>query len=168
MNDLAELNGTAAVPMRDTLHIAPMSMVEINNVRELEAVVLQHPQIAIDTDHVFHAGLYARTVMVPAGVVITGALIKIATLLIVQGDALVYVNGGSRQVSGYNVITASAGRKQAFVAQTDTYLTMIFRSDSETMEDAEAEFTDEADDLMSAGPTGVNRVIVTGEKSWLG
>jgi hypothetical protein len=149
------------------IHIAPMSVLEIDNVRQLEALSLQRPQIAIDTDHVFHAGLYARTVMVPAGVVITGALIKIATLLIVNGDALVYVNGGAREVSGYNVITASAGRKQAFVAQSDTWLTMIFRSDAETMEQAEAEFTDEAEDLMSAGPMGENRVTVTGEKSWL-
>lgn len=148
-------------------HIAPMSEIEINNVRELEAISLQQPQVAIDTYHVFHAGLYARTICVPAGVVITGALIKIATLLIVHGDALVYVNGGARQVTGYNVITASAGRKQALVAQTDTYMTMIFRSDAETMEQAEAEFTDDVDDLMSAGPEGVNHVTVTGEKSWL-
>ena len=167
MNDLAVLPEATLPAAPGPIHIAPMSLVEINNVRELEAMVGQLEQVQIATDHVFHAGLYARTVMVPAGVIITGVLIKIATLLIVHGDALVYVNGGARQVSGYNVITASAGRKQAFVAQTDTYLTMIFRSDSDTVEQAEAEFTDEVDILMSNGEVGINRVTVTGEKSWL-
>ena len=43
--------------------------------------MLECPQVAIQTTHHFHAGLYSRTIRIPAGVMITGALIKIPTLL---------------------------------------------------------------------------------------
>ncbi len=116
----------------------------MNKVRRLEEVVLGLPQTRIDTSQVLHAGMYARTVMIPAGVVLTGALIKIAPLLIVEGDVLVYVGGETIELNGYNVLAADANRKQAFVAKTDTYLTMVFPSSAHTTEEAEDEFTDEA------------------------
>lgn len=130
-------------------HIPAMSPRAIDNVRRLEEVALTCPQVAIPTDHVLHAGLYARTITIPAGVVLTGALIKIATLLIVQGDAVVYVEGGPVELRGYNVLAAAAGRKQAFIAETDVNLTMIFPTQAKTVEEAETEFTDEADRLFS-------------------
>lgn len=129
--------------------IAPMSEAAIDKVRRLEAVARKMPQVAIRTAHFLHAGLYARTVFVPAGVMITGVLVKIDTLLIAQGDAVVYVDGGPMQLRGYNVVPAAAGRKQAFIAQTDLHLTMTFATDAATVEEAEAEFTDEVDLLQS-------------------
>ena len=144
-------------------HIAPMGEAAIDNVRRLESLAREMPQVAIATDHVIHAGMYARTVLVPAGVMITGVLIKIATLLIVHGDAVVYVDGGAVQLRGYNVLPASAGRKQAFVAQTDTHLTMIFPSDAKNVEQAERQFTDEVERLSSRLDAESNRIILTGE-----
>ena len=130
--------------------ISAMSPRAIDNVRRLEEMALTCPQVLIETDHTFHAGMYARTIIIPAGVVLTGALIKIATLLIVSGDALVYVEDGPPlELRGYNVLPAAAGRKQAFVAQTDVSLTMIFPTQAKTVEEAEEEFTDEADRLFS-------------------
>ena len=135
------------VPAR--VHIAPMSAAAIARVRRLESLASSLPQVAIDTDHVFHAGVYARTIKVPAGVMITGVLIKIPTLLIVQGDAIVHVEGWPLELHGYNVLPASAGRKQAFVALTDTHLTMIFATEAPDIDAAEREFTDELDKLMT-------------------
>ena len=126
-----------------------MSAAAIDRVRQLESFALALPQVAIGTDHVFHAGVYARTIKVPAGVMITGVLIKIPTLLIVQGDAIVHVEGGPRELHGYNVVPAGAGRKQAFVALTDTHLTMIFATDAVDVDTAERAFTDELDKLMT-------------------
>lgn len=130
-------------------HIAPMSAAAIDRVRQLENLASALPQVAIGTDHVFHAGVYARTIKVPAGVMITGVLIKIPTLLIVQGDAIVHVEGGPLELRGYNVVPAGAGRKQAFVALTDTHLTMIFATNAPDVDSAEREFTDELDKLMT-------------------
>lgn len=131
------------------LHIGPMGPDAIERVRRLESLALTLPQVSIGTEHVFHAGLYARTIRVPAGVMITGVLIKIPTLLIVSGNAIVYLEGGPLELHGYNILSASAGRKQAFVALTDTHLTMIFATGASDVDAAEHEFTDEAENLMT-------------------
>ena len=141
--------------------IPAMSDAAIEKVRRLEKRILAAPQVPMETSHVFHAGLYARTICIPCGVMITGALIKIATLLIVQGDAIVYLDGESVRLEGYNVLPASAGRKQAFVALAETHLTMIFATDARTVEQAERAFTDEADRLGSRRDS--NHITITGE-----
>ncbi|HEX9449754.1 MAG TPA: hypothetical protein VF920_17330 [Dongiaceae bacterium] len=143
--------------------ISPMSQAALGKVRELEARAVQLPQENIETWHMFHAGMYARTVKIPAGVMITGALIKIATILIVSGDAIIYVDGGAKELHGYTVFSASANRKQVFVALTDTYLTMLFPTKSKTVEAAEAAFTDETGLLMSRRDISANTMTVTGE-----
>lgn len=146
-----------------TNKIPAMTHVAIDNVRQLEAAVLKVPQTKIPTDHVFHAGVYARTIMIPAGVVLTGALIKKATLLILSGDAVVYVGDNAKEVLGYHVFAASANRKQAFVARSDTYLTMVFATDLQTVDEVEDAFTDEAEFLFSRKEDAVNNILVTGE-----
>ena len=139
-------------------HLAAMSPAAVAAVTELEDRVLQCPQIEIATEHAFHAGMYARTIKLAAGTVLTGALIKIPTILIISGDALVYTDEGTVQMTGYNVMLGAAGRKQAFVAVADTFLTMIFPSTARTVEEAEAEFTDEADKLFSRRDEAVNTI----------
>ena len=132
--------------MRD---LVAMSETAIGKVRALEQAALAQPQIEIHTDHVLHAGTYVRTVKVPSGVVITGVLVKIPTVVIVSGDAIVYGEDGAIPLTGYTVVRAQAGRKQAFVALTDIHITMTFATSAKTVEEAEAEFTDEADMLVS-------------------
>jgi hypothetical protein len=53
------------------------------------------------------------------------------------------------ELVGYNVIQASAGRKQIYVTREETAITMIFPSNAKTVEEAEEEFTDEAEMLLS-------------------
>lgn len=126
-----------------------MANSQIESVRTFEEFVLQLPQITIETSHQFHAGVYTRTILIPAGVVMTGALIKIPTTLIICGDVTVTVGDGSMRLTGYNVISASSGRKQIFYAHTDTHLSMIFATSCTTIEDAENEFTDESEKLQT-------------------
>lgn len=143
--------------------IPSMPAAAINKVRQLEAAMLAQPQSIVETHHVLHAGQYSRTVMIPAGMVITGALIKVATTLIVAGDCTVFLGDETIRMTGYNVLAASAGRKQAFIAHADTYLTMTFATDAETIEEAENDFTDEADMLLSRSEVGINKILITGE-----
>ena len=135
--------------------IVPMSNEDIEMVRSFETMLLAMPQVSIKTDHIFHAGVYSRTVMIPSGVAITGVVIKIPTLLIVSGNAIVYIGGESKELIGYHIIKGSANRKQAFYAREDTMLTMIFASNAETIEDAENEFTDEAEMLITRKEKGI-------------
>lgn len=129
--------------------IRAMDKEQIAKVGALEAGALRLPQVAIETTQTLFSGMYRRTVKIPAGVMVTGALIKVPTMLIVQGDVIVYVGDASIELNGHNVLNADAGRKQAFLAKSDVYLTMIFATSASTVEDAEEEFTDEADLLQT-------------------
>jgi len=134
----------------------------MEKVRRLETEMRKSPQVPIQTGHVFHAGVYARTVMIPAGMYITGALIKIATLLIVSGNASVFIGSETIEINGYHIIPASAGRKQVFLAHEDTYLTMQFATSAKTIEEAEAQFTDETHLLLSRYAQH-DQLLITGE-----
>lgn len=130
--------------------LGKMSAEEVAKVAAVEEMSLRDcPQLYLHTEHVFHAGVYARTIMLPAGGVLTGALIKIDTILILNGDAHVYGEGGAVRITGHNVMMGRSGRKQLIVAISDTYLTMLFATKATTVEGAEQEFTDEFDRLMS-------------------
>jgi hypothetical protein len=128
----------------------------------LEAWMLQLPQPEFSTEHVFHAGMYTRTIRMPQDHVLTGALMKRATVVIVAGRARVLAGENWMQLDGYTVLPASAGRKQVFVSVSEVFITMVFPTNATTVEAAEAEFTDEAAMLMSRRQN-VNRVIWTGE-----
>jgi hypothetical protein len=141
--------------------IPPMSKDDVDRVQALEDAFRPLPQIDIETSHVIHAGVYARTIMIPAGAAITGAYIKRTTSLIVSGHCTVYVGGRSMELCGYHVLPASAGRKQAFFAHADTYLTMVFGTSAQTVEEAEVEFTDDYAILLSRSQS--NHQIITGE-----
>ena len=135
----------------------------ISLARRAERIARSKPQLALSTGHVFHAGMYARTITIPANAMITGALIKRATLLIVNGDCSVFT--GDEQplrLTGYHVLPASAGRKQVFRTYADTSLTMIFPTQAKSVEAAESEFTDETDLLVSHGSDS-DLVVITGE-----
>lgn len=129
--------------------LPPMSVGAVAAVRRLEEATLKLPQVDIATEHAIHAGMYARTVVIPAGVVLTGAEIKIPTVLIISGDTLVYGEDGPVRFTGYHVTLGAVGRKQAFYALADTHLTMLFPTAAKTVEEAEMEFTDEYEKLMT-------------------
>lgn len=140
-----------------------MSAEAIDKVRQLEEFSLAHcDQLEFETEHLIHGGLYARTLHMPAGSWLTGALLKVPTTLIVSGDCTVFIGEESIELRGYSVLPGSAGRKQVFVAHTDVSMTMLFPSGSKTPGDAEREFTDEYELLMTNGQSNV-KTTITGE-----
>lgn len=114
----------------------------VDNVRRLEAASLRDmPQVRLPVEHFIHAGVYVRTVQIPPEGMITGVEIKIPTIVIVSGTVIVYPS--SMLLDGYRVLPAGAGRKQAFFSPTGAHLTMLFATQAKTVEEAEAEFTEE-------------------------
>lgn len=140
-----------------------MSADEIKKVRQLETLLAELPQVDLTTQHIIHGGTYSRTIMMPAGSALTGALLKIPTTVIVCGRATVYIGDNTIELDGYNVLPASAGRKQAFYAHTETWLTMFCATTSQTIEAIENEITDEVDLLCSRQETAHNLITITGE-----
>lgn len=154
--------------MSNVLELKPrvpaMAESAIEQVRVIEQYLATLPQAPIRTHHVLHGGTYTRTIMIPAGVMLAGALIDVATTLVVCGECQVLLGEDHvARLSGYNVLPASAHRKQAFMAITDTYLTMMFATNAQTIAQAEDHFTREAHLLMSRQPGHENITIITGE-----
>lgn len=143
--------------------IPTMSEDSIQNARDMETYLLSLPQVLVTTAHTLHAGVYTRTVFIPKGVVISGALIKRSVNLIISGDTTVFIGDDkAKEYKGYASITAMPYRKQVFIANEDTYLTMFFATEATTIEEAENEFTDEVDNLISRHPSGINNITITG------
>lgn len=116
---------------------------------EFERDLIGHEPIEVPTEHVIHAGMYVRTIAMPAGMVLFGCTVKLPTLVIVTGKAAVLVGEEWLQLDGYNVIPASAGRKQVFASYSAVIISMAFPTSAKTVEEAEREFTDDADRLLS-------------------
>lgn len=142
---------TAVFPYVPDLSLTmTMTSFEMGRVRLLEQHLLAtESQIDLKYQHELHAGVYDRTVLVPAGRVITGAPVKIETLLTIVGDVIIGLDGNEQRVTGFAKIRAAAHRMGVFTAITDTYISMSFATDAKTVAEAEAQFTDEADRLAS-------------------
>lgn len=123
--------------------LSPMSEATIDKIKELENFTATLPQNNIPIDQFIHDGVYARTIVVPAGVLITGALMRIPTIVIVSGHSLVYTGHKFIELKGYHVMAAPAPRKQIFVALMETSITMLFKTAAKDVKEAEKEFTDE-------------------------
>ena len=126
--------------------------------RELEDLHGFHVQ----TEHVLHAGMYARTVRLPAGVIIVGVLYKVPTMVIVHGACWVFAGEKWYRIEDYQVIPASAGRKQIFVTEQPTEITMVFRTKAKTVAEAEDAMTDEADKLINRRQDDGDIITITG------
>jgi hypothetical protein len=124
--------------------------------------MLEQEQVPIATQHLIHGGMYVRTITMPPNVVLIGAHIKRPTVVITVGSARVLVGKDWADVDGYQVLPASAHRKQIFVSRGPFVITMMFPSAAKTIEEAEAEFTDEAELLLSR-KQDFNTIVITGE-----
>jgi hypothetical protein len=156
--DMAIISALAVEPLT-----VPANTPEtIQALDQVQDVLMAMPQVPLMTEHVIHGGIYARTVRLAPGVAITGALVKVPTILSVHGHAQVFVGSEWQELVGTNVIAASAGRKQLFVALSPVVITMVFKTTAKTVEEAENEFTDEADLLLSRRE-GTDVTIITGE-----
>lgn len=143
------------------VELVPTATLEtVNRIESYEVEARKLPQIHIQTEHLFHAGMYARTIRLEPRVAITSVFIKIPTVIVINGACEVY-DGRWRRVAGYNVVPASAGRKMVYVTETQTEITMLFPSKVKTVKEAEEQFTDETDLLLSHACDD-DVVIVTG------
>lgn len=139
-----------------------MSDRAIAAVRALDADLKRLDQVSISTHHQIHGGIYTRTICLQKGVALTGVLIKIPTTLVIYGDVTVFTGTDEVRISGYAVLPGSAGRKQAYIANTDTWMSMSFPTQAASVEEAENQFTDEPEFLFSRQSTS-DQTIITGE-----
>ena len=122
----------------------------IGKVRALEEVLLTMPQTDLMTTHHLSGGMYARTIHIPAGCVLTGATHKFDHINVVCGDISVTLEDGSvKRITGFQVLPTKAGAKRAGVAHTDTCWTTISATDLTDIEEIEDSIVVEADQLQT-------------------
>jgi hypothetical protein len=123
----------------------------------LEQIALKYPQVDLSTAMQCFGGMAARTILVPAGTLLTGALTNIDNLCIVSGDITVTTDEGVIRLTGFHVLPAKAGHKRAGLAHADTWWTTVWPtalSDATAIED---EMTGESNLLQTRRP-GINYV----------
>lgn len=159
MSNIAVLNKEVA-----NNRITSMTDEDIGKVRQLEQLIMKVPQVLTPTSHLFHAGMYSRTILIKEGCVLTGALLTIPTILILSGHFVLFVGDKAKEYTGYNIFAGEANRKQAGLALSDTYATMILTTNSRSVPEVEEEFTNEAHLLWSRQPDAINEIIITETK----
>ena len=122
-------------------------------VAALEEEVLKLPQIDLQTTHVIHGGIATRTIFIPAGTVITGALTNLDNVCILCGDITVTTDKGAKRLTGFHVIPAGSGFKRAGYAHSDTYWSTSWKTDLTNIEEIENEMTNECAKLQTRNLT---------------
>ena len=146
-----------------TAALVPPTPAMLDKLSKAQEILLSCPQVPIATEHLFHGGMYARTVRLIPGVWMIGSRIRLATTLIVHGDCTVIIGDESVELTGYNVIPGCAGRKQLFLTHGPVEMTMIYPTALATVKEAEDEVFVEADGLQSRRDGSGDIIVVTGE-----
>ncbi|HNB45147.1 MAG TPA: hypothetical protein PLL72_13180 [Burkholderiaceae bacterium] len=81
--------------------------------------------VELGTWHHFADGLVARTILIPAGTVLTGAAHKAEHLNIAVGDITVWTEAGMRRLTGHHVLPSQPGAKRVGYAHADTWWTTV-------------------------------------------
>ena len=144
MHDLAEPISTAIM--------APQPTQE--QVRRLEAIILQAPQTDLKTRHFvlrspLGVTLYGREITVPAGVILTGAAHRLDHMAVCTGDITVSTDAGMQRLTGHCTFTAKAGHKRVGIAHADTTWTTFHVVQADNIEAIEEELSDEFDMLQT-------------------
>lgn len=121
----------------------------ITAVKRLEEAILQTPQVDLETQHCLSGGMYARTITIKAGTVLTGATHKTDHVNIVHGDISVTTDAGVKRLTGYHVLPTKAGSKRAGYAHADTMWTTICKTELVCIEDIEDELVEESANLQT-------------------
>lgn len=97
----------------------------------LEAELLKLPQVDMPVDHDFCNGLYARTMHIPAGTVLTGAIHKEESFFLVRkGELIVSTDNGPRTLKAGDMSVSKIGTKRAGIALTEVEVTTFHANPS--------------------------------------
>lgn len=140
------------VALRDAMLDSLPAIVTRDQVERLEQFVLKAPQIDLKTTHVLSGGVYARTIFIPAGTVLTGATHRKDHVNVLQGDIVVTTDEGMKRLTGHHVLPTRAGMKRAGWALGDTWWTTLIRTDKTNLNEIEADICEEPERLQTRNP----------------
>ena len=111
----------------------------------LEDQIAKMPQIEGKVDHLFVDGLYARTLYIPAGAVLTGKVHKRDHInFLMKGTIRVMTDDGMKLLEAPQIISSKKGIKRAGFAITDTEWTTVHATTATDVDSAEDEIVEES------------------------
>ena len=107
----------------------------------IEEQMLQEDQVEIPATETLHGGMYAREIFIPKGVMLTGKIHKFDHFdVMLSGDISVSTDTGEiKRLSGYHMMSGSAGKKRIGFAHEDTHW-ITFHSAPEELGDKALDF----------------------------
>lgn len=108
---------------------------------ELQESLGDLPEVEFPLQHVFSPGVYARTIMIPAGSVVVGKIHKHQHINILSmGDVSVFTEGGGvEHFRGPVTMSSLPGTKRAVYAHTDVVWTTIHLTNETDLDKIESE-----------------------------
>lgn len=93
------------------------------------------PQVEIPLFHDFCKGIYARTILIPAGTMLTGAVHKDECFFLIRnGCILITTDKGPVKAESGFMVMSKAGSKRAGLALVDTLVTTFHANPEELRE----------------------------------
>jgi hypothetical protein len=122
-------------------------------VEALEREIQRLPQADCPVWHFFAPGLYARKMLIPAGVTLTGAVHRTEHLCIVSGDIEVTTDDGVRRITDAQaILTSKPGAKRAGYAHADTFWTTVHATNETELDALVRELTWSENCELLGGP----------------
>ena len=122
---------------------------KLAKILKLEEALQHFPQMQIPTYGLIHGAMFARTMFIPAGLVLTGAHTKLDNISIIFGDVTATTDEGPKRLTGYHVVPALSGKKRVVITHADTYWTTLIHTTSQDIEEIQFLMTDEVERLQT-------------------
>ena len=113
----------------------------LDKILQLEEGLIQEEQIMLDVQHDFAPGIYARTLFIPAGTLLTGKIHRKELMNILVSGTLHITYGDETEVmDSPKVFNSYKGSKKAIYAETDAVLMNIHPTELDDLDEIEDEF----------------------------
>ena len=101
------------------------------------------PPVELPVKHYHAAGLYARELLIPAGVVLTGKVHKAEHFsMLMQGEIFVWTEQGMQRLKAPHILHCLPGTKRVGYAITDTRWVTVHATDKTDVAELEAELVE--------------------------
>lgn len=95
-------------------------------IKNLEEAMRKFPQIEVKPTHYFAKGLYAREVVLPKGMLVTGKVHLVEHLVIIsRGDISVLTDNGVKRIRAPFTMVSKPGTKRVVYVHEETVFTTI-------------------------------------------
>jgi hypothetical protein len=131
----------------------------LDKVNRLEQENSRLPQVSVPLWHYFAPGLYARQMLIRAGITLTGAVHKSEHICIVSGNLNVTDDQEVRNIQALQEIFVSLpGTKRAMYAIDDTYFTTVHATTETDLEKLVSELTHSTAQELIGGADNVQLI----------